>query len=486
MSSFAFVPRSVGKGTKRNITSKADIPPRRLHSLNKPPTSPTVVQTEQDKLKDDELLVLIEMSLSDYSFWCHPKLQRAMLKQKQDGYFPVKYLLKQSTFLSTLPRLLSEADIMRCIRASPESSLETRMLISEPSRSEWFNRGPNATTSYQSQNGGFEVRRKDWETLLQTFVGGVWNKEWWDCRTVYIERLPAAYRTLCAIAPYVKSLLPKDRSSSMMLQSVTFPPHHLASPDEPPRCKGFAFIILNSPELVDALCQFYPWDGPSSDYNLEQEAVKFGVRALPKRKWDSLKAEYLAHRQRLLSQVAENETGPEVSVETSFLKPDIKKAPSPQLQVEEMSQDQSSNWYPHNCLIFVRNIHHETNKTTLRALFSAPLSSKGAVDYVDFNKGIDTCYLRLAAPTYATQLISHFAVTSVAQQDALDQTGSVVTQERPGIELELVKGKREELYWDKVPEKVRNAALAHLQDTKDPQNHAEKDANQRRKRRKKV
>jgi hypothetical protein len=80
---------------------------------------------------------------------------------------------------------------MRCIRASPHSLLETRMLITEPSRSEWFNRGPGASTSYQSGHGGFEVRRKDWKVLLRALAEGGWNKEWWDQRTVYIVRISA-------------------------------------------------------------------------------------------------------------------------------------------------------------------------------------------------------------------------------------------------------------------------------------------------------
>lgn len=52
--------------------------------------------------------------------------------------------------------------------------------------------------------------------------------------------------------------------------------------------------------------------------------------------------------------------------------------------------------YPPNCLVFVRNVNSETNKTALRALFSAALLEGGedlppdGIDYVDFNKGLDT------------------------------------------------------------------------------------------------
>ena len=60
-----------------------------------------------------------------------------------------------------------------------------------------------------------------------------------------------------------------------------------------------------------------------------------------------------------------------------------------------------SSPYPTNSLVFVRNIHPETNKTTLRKLLStafvAPLAKGmalgGGVDYVDFNKGMDSVSL---------------------------------------------------------------------------------------------
>ena len=54
--------------------------------------------------------------------------------------------------------------------------------------------------------------------------------------------------------------------------------------------------------------------------------------------------------------------------------------------------------FPPGCLVFVRNVHPETNKTTLKTLFSAHAfgrdssaassSSAVAIDYVDYNKGM--------------------------------------------------------------------------------------------------
>ena len=52
--------------------------------------------------------------------------------------------------------------------------------------------------------------------------------------------------------------------------------------------------------------------------------------------------------------------------------------------------------YPHGCLAFIKNIHTETNKTTLKKLLSAAFRQDGEVatggefDYLDYLKGIDS------------------------------------------------------------------------------------------------
>ena len=57
-------------------------------------------------------------------------------------------------------------------------------------------------------------------------------------------------------------------------------------------------------------------------------------------------------------------------------------------------------FYPPDCLVFVRNLHPDTNKTTLKVLFSQAFPSgdreKGLIDYVDFTKGLDT----VRSPTF--------------------------------------------------------------------------------------
>ena len=57
-----------------------------------------------------------------------------------------------------------------------------------------------------------------------------------------------------------------------------------------------------------------------------------------------------------------------------------------------VSPQTSETWtYPPNCLVFVRNVHPETNKTTLRSLLANAFGgSVEKIDYVDYNKGLDS------------------------------------------------------------------------------------------------
>ena len=45
--------------------------------------------------------------------------------------------------------------------------------------------------------------------------------------------------------------------------------------------------------------------------------------------------------------------------------------------------------YPYGCLVFVRGVHIETNKTTLKTLFGRAVDGEG-IDYVDYAKGMDS------------------------------------------------------------------------------------------------
>lgn len=192
-------------------------------------------------------------------------------------------------------------------------------------------------------------------------------------------------------------------------------------------------MTLSTAEDVQFLLDQWPWDEPlitdehnrKSDVSQEsdvfqQEAKKFGHRCLSKRKWEELRAEYLLYRQQLIAELeADNEAQEKVHRTQTTLTHE-KHINSP-LHVHEPGHDQpeppqaksisdippqsksqgpifnASSPFPPECLVLVRHVHSETNKTTLRALFSqasklveGKKDASDGLDYVDYTKGLDS------------------------------------------------------------------------------------------------
>ena len=189
----------------------------------------------------------------------------------------------------------------------------------------------------------------------------------------------------------------------------------------------------------------------SSPPEEESEARKAGFRALSRERWDKLQAEYAEYRETLLRRIA----AAEVPTPNKIKCTQHGSAPTGQpLQPVPEPQSQS---FPAGCVLFARHVPPDTNKTALRTRFSALLADAAALDYIDYTKGLDSvgpplsipgslahcwqCYLRLMTPEYAQELLG-------ASRDT-----------ESGLELELLEGRREEVYWENVPEKVRALAV---------------------------
>lgn len=233
------------------------------------------------------------------------------------------------------------------------------------------------------------------------------------------ENLPHNTRTVSAIYQLLHELLLTESSSSTRspVQSISFPPHRDDKPDAPapPKCKGFAFVVLADLQDVDHLLQNWPWDrqhpiaadsdNSKSASNAVTGAMDAGFRCLSKKRWDKLKDEYLMYQQELLDLVVEpdepfhGEANEHTTVGTvhddTRNPPNLHavpaKANAPMLPPPPRPQSPPSLSYPPNCLVSVKNLHMETNKTTLRALFSVAFEGgSDGIDYVDFSKGMDS------------------------------------------------------------------------------------------------
>lgn len=69
------------------------------------------------------------------------------------------------------------------------------------------------------------------------------------------------------------------------------------------------------------------------------------------------------------------------------------------------------------------------------------------------------CYIRVASSDHARALVDYFSCQSVVQSHGLDDTGKSPEASKKAITTEIIEGKKEEVYWEKVPEKVRRQAV---------------------------
>jgi len=264
------------------------------------------------------------------------------------------------------------------------------------------------------------------------------------------------------------------------VQSILFPPHHQDPPDAVPKCKGFVLVTLSEPSAASHLLTHFPYHNQANDPSAdndgndpspeEREARKAGFRTLSKERWEALQAEYVEYRDALLSHIATSScsTAPPVSIPTAAAADKVTGASS-EARLRHAAEAPLN--FPPGCVIFARHVPQDTNKTALRALFSAFLadSSTTALDYVDYTKGLDTvclflsvlimanfgqCYLRLTTREHALSLLKRF---KLKRRDGEGDGGE------DKIVLELLDGRRDEMYWEGVPDKVRALAVQRAQ-----------------------
>ncbi|KAJ3556880.1 hypothetical protein NM688_g1782 [Phlebia brevispora] len=487
-----FIPRKVAKSLKSKATSSLNVHNITEFSSNSasssavPPIQPATtgaVQNVKGKARDtqdvappyDDYAALLLLSLTAYALWANPDL-RMTIETSDEGYIPLSYLVSESPCFEDADSAPLESALVKAIRMHASGLLDVRMLMSEPLRAAWYGRRAGSGDA-----GGYEIRLNEHEEVLRSTQKG--SRKEWDAKTLYIENIPPQYRSIPGIYHLVLSLLPKRSRQAFRIQHISLPRHHQDKPDDRPKCKGFALVTFADTEDLSDLLKDWPWrqerrgsmlgtKEPRSSEN--SEAVKFGFKVLAKSQWEKLNEEYLAYRQRLLEEIA----GEEESATKLLPVPEPIATSSEVAPTRRVSEPPSVNpdaSYPQNCLVFVRNVHPETNKTTLRKLFSQAFQtsraevSTEAVDYVDFNKGMNTCFLRLASPPLTQSLISYFSERPIAQLESLDGAGCTPPAGGKAISMELVIGERESLYWGKVPEKVRRQAVAKASMGTDPQ-----------------
>lgn len=268
------------------------------------------------------------------------------------------------------------------------------------------------------------------------------------------ENIPLSFRSIVGISRLLQGLLPRVHvlgSNYRGIQHIVFPPHHQDPPDTIPKCKGFALVTLTDPSAISHLLAHFPYHNSSAPVAAEEEeddndddnvpeeleARKAGFRALSMERWEALQSEYVEYRDALLRHVAASSSisistssaaAAACTITTANIRPPTTPAPAngngaashhhhhyhhhnsstsmstnerqrvtPTTPYDEVAVARAQitrNDYPPGCVIFARHVPADTNKTALRAQFSALLNaSTTALDYVDYTKGLDTVRL---------------------------------------------------------------------------------------------
>lgn len=227
------------------------------------------------------------------------------------------------------------------------------------------------------------------------------------------ENLPVHARVIHTILQFIQNIAicPTSSSTGQLIQHISFPRHHGDAEDYVPiKCKGFAFIIFSQASAARAFTEQWPW-APSAEMGAKcdgspespiDSARASGLRALSKRRWDTLKEEYIALQLQLRAKAVKS------SMPHTRNRPLAKPAATPpehgreeieytphtqtmEMVMPVLKPENGRYSFPPDCLVFVKNVHAETNKTTLRTLFSKAFDgSLEEIDYVDYTKGLDS------------------------------------------------------------------------------------------------
>jgi hypothetical protein len=105
-----------------------------------------------------------------------------LTQKKKTLVVPLRTVLHTSSlFLAANSASLTEAAIVKSLRAHARDTFDIRMIVVDKMRSRCGHHG-------YALAGGYEVRRKGWAEVTQRFP--TFTAEYWDAQTIYIVRSP--------------------------------------------------------------------------------------------------------------------------------------------------------------------------------------------------------------------------------------------------------------------------------------------------------
>ncbi|KAM0751716.1 hypothetical protein T439DRAFT_324915 [Meredithblackwellia eburnea MCA 4105] len=149
------------------------------------------------------------------------------------------------------------------------------------------------------------------------------------------------------------------------------------------------------------------------------------------------------------------------------------KPPSP--HAVELTGDDAVNFpgaFPTGCVLWIRNLWLKSTRSSLRNMFEGLLEEleegyRKGVEFIDYEKGLDTCHLRFSSSHLASRLNDHLNSTPLAHTAPAILTpfaevdpslANSASDPIHPLTSQVLAGSRERLYWENLPEATRREA----------------------------
>lgn len=118
---------------------------------------------------------------------------------------PLVRLIRESEHFADMKTPPPEADVARAVQNHLSDVLEARILVSSPQNPARYSTGSRPDTA-----GGYEIRRKDWNSVRS--ITPPLRKRDWDAKTVYLVRIKLAPTSspFPPINPSMNEMLKRD------------------------------------------------------------------------------------------------------------------------------------------------------------------------------------------------------------------------------------------------------------------------------------
>ncbi|CAO3587951.1 unnamed protein product [Absidia cylindrospora] len=216
---------------------------------------------------------------------------------------------------------------------------------------------------------------------------------------------------------------------------------------------GFCFVEFDDKDNVEKAVELMNMENDEKIPNENDTIAKLGLKVMTKNMWNKYQDEYLAHMKMTSEHIAQlwRDHNDEQRSQPTNRKSEPSTPPLRNTVNATKTKDDSTMVYPKNVIIFVRNIHPKSSKTTIRTLLE---QSGAATAFVKHKKGLDSCHVRMATPEDTEKVAQYFGTHHLIQDSGIDSQGTATdasTGASSAISVRPISGKEEEIYWKDDP-----------------------------------